>query len=55
MPLASGFPSNPTPPGNSRDNSGLCLDVYGAGSNQGQQFDQWPCKDALGTNQDFKA
>ena len=34
-------------------NSGLCLDVYGAGSNQGQQFDQWPCKNAAGTNQDF--
>ena len=36
-------------------NSGLCLDVYGAGSNQGQQLDQWPCKNAAGTNQDFKA
>jgi len=36
-------------------NSGLCLDVYGAGSNQGQQFDQWPCKNAPGTNQDFTA
>jgi hypothetical protein len=36
-------------------NSGLCLDVYGAGSNQGQQLDQWPCKNAPGTNQDFKA
>jgi hypothetical protein len=34
-------------------NSGLCLDVYGAGSNQGQQLDQWPCKNAPGTNQDF--
>jgi hypothetical protein len=33
--------------------SGLCLDVYGAGSNQGQQLDQWPCKNAPGTNQDF--
>jgi hypothetical protein len=33
--------------------SGLCLDVYGAGSTQGQQLDQWPCKDAPGTNQDF--
>jgi hypothetical protein len=33
--------------------SGLCLDVYGAGSNLGQQLDQWPCKDAPGTNQDF--
>jgi hypothetical protein len=34
-------------------NSGLCLDVYGNGSNTGQQFDQWPCKNAPGTNQDF--
>ena len=34
-------------------NSGLCLDVYGAGSNLGQQLDQWPCKNAAGTNQDF--
>ncbi|MCO5995631.1 arabinofuranosidase catalytic domain-containing protein [Actinoallomurus rhizosphaericola] len=33
--------------------SGLCLDVYGAGSNQGQQLDQWPCKNAAGSNQDF--
>ena len=33
--------------------SGLCLDVYGAGSNPGQQLDQWPCKNAPGTNQDF--
>ena len=33
--------------------SGLCLDVYGAGSNAGQQLDQWPCKNAPGTNQDF--
>jgi hypothetical protein len=37
------------------DNSGLCLDVYGAGSNTGQQLDQWPCKNTTGTNQDFKA
>jgi hypothetical protein len=36
------------------DNSGLCLDVYGSGSNEGQQLDQWPCKNAPGTNQDFK-
>jgi hypothetical protein len=36
-------------------NSGLCLDVYGAGSNLGQQLDQWPCKNAPGTNQDFAA
>ncbi|MFF1605273.1 RICIN domain-containing protein [Streptomyces mirabilis] len=34
-------------------NSGLCLDVYGAGSTPGQQLDQWPCKNAPGTNQDF--
>ncbi|HXR73103.1 RICIN domain-containing protein [Actinocrinis sp.] len=34
-------------------NSGLCLDIYGAGSNTGQQLDQWPCKNAPGTNQDF--
>jgi hypothetical protein len=33
--------------------SGLCLDVYGAGSTLGQQLDQWPCKNAPGTNQDF--
>jgi hypothetical protein len=33
--------------------SGLCLDAYGAGSTLGQQLDQWPCKDAPGTNQDF--
>ena len=36
-------------------NSGLCLDVYGAGSNTGQQLDQWPCKNASRTNQDFLA
>lgn len=36
-------------------NSGLCLDVYGGGSNLGRQFDQWPCKNAPGTNQDFTA
>jgi len=35
--------------------SGLCLDVYGAGSSTGQQLDQWPCKNAPGTNQDFNA
>jgi hypothetical protein len=34
-------------------NSGLCLDVYGAVGTQGQQLDQWPCKNATGTNQDF--
>jgi hypothetical protein len=33
--------------------SGLCLDVFGAGANLGQQLDQWPCKNAPGTNQDF--
>jgi hypothetical protein len=36
-------------------NSGLCLDVLGTGSNTGQQLDQWPCKNAPGTNQDFNA
>jgi Ricin-type beta-trefoil lectin domain-like len=35
--------------------SGKCLDVYGAGSNTGQQLDQWPCKNAPGTNQDFNS
>jgi hypothetical protein len=34
-------------------NSGLCLDVFGAGGNAGQQLDQWPCKNAPGANQDF--
>ena len=34
-------------------NSGLCLDVFGAGSNLGQQLDQWPCKNGPGNNQDF--
>ncbi|MEW1775141.1 RICIN domain-containing protein [Streptomyces sp. NPDC086777] len=34
-------------------NSGLCLDVYGAGGTAGQQLDQWQCKNAPGTNQDF--
>ncbi|MFE2065308.1 RICIN domain-containing protein [Streptomyces sp. NPDC059467] len=34
-------------------NSGLCLDVYGGGSNLGQQLDQWPCKNTTGSNQDF--
>jgi len=34
-------------------NSGLCLDVFGAGSNTGQQLDQWSCKNAPATNQDF--
>lgn len=34
-------------------NSGLCLDVYGATSALGQQLDQWQCKNAPGTNQDF--
>jgi hypothetical protein len=33
--------------------SGLCLDVYGATSSAGQQLDQWACKNAPGTNQDF--
>jgi len=35
--------------------SGLCLDVYGGGGNQGQQFDQWACKNAPASNQDFSA
>ncbi|HET9172520.1 MAG TPA: RICIN domain-containing protein [Actinospica sp.] len=34
-------------------NSGLCLDVYRAVTTLGQQLDQWPCKNAPGTNQDF--
>ncbi|WP_329359798.1 RICIN domain-containing protein [Streptomyces sp. NBC_01483] len=34
-------------------NSSLCLDVYGGGSNLGQRLDQWQCKNAPGTNQDF--
>jgi hypothetical protein len=33
--------------------SGLCLDVFGANATLGQQLDQWPCKNAPGTNQDF--
>jgi hypothetical protein len=35
--------------------SGLCLDVYGASTSTGQQLDQWTCKNAPGTNQDFSA
>jgi Ricin-type beta-trefoil lectin domain-like len=35
--------------------SGLCLDVYGASTTAGQQLDQWACKNAPGTNQDFTA
>jgi ricin-type beta-trefoil lectin protein len=35
--------------------SGLCLDVYGASTSTGQQLDQWACKNAPGTNQDFSA
>jgi Ricin-type beta-trefoil lectin domain-like len=34
-------------------NSRLCLDVTGATSNAGQQLDQWTCKNATATNQDF--
>jgi len=34
-------------------NSGLCLDVYRATNTAGQQLDQWSCKNAAGTNQDF--
>ena len=33
--------------------SGLCLDIYQAASTPGQQLDQWACKNAPGTNQDF--
>jgi hypothetical protein len=33
--------------------SGLCLDVFGANNTLGQQLDQWPCKNATATNQDF--
>ncbi len=33
--------------------SGLCLDVFGANATLGQQLDQWACKNAPGTNQDF--
>jgi hypothetical protein len=33
--------------------SGLCVDVYGASTSTGQQFDQWTCKNAPATNQDF--
>jgi hypothetical protein len=33
--------------------SGLCMDVPGATSILGQQLDQWACKNAAGTNQDF--
>jgi hypothetical protein len=34
-------------------NSGLCLDIYGATTSTGQQLDQWACKNAPATNQDF--
>lgn len=34
-------------------NSGLCLDAYGNNSTLGQQLDQWQCKNAAATNQDF--
>jgi ricin-type beta-trefoil lectin protein len=33
--------------------SGLCLDVTSAVATTGQQLDQWPCKNAPATNQDF--
>jgi ricin-type beta-trefoil lectin protein/parallel beta helix pectate lyase-like protein len=33
--------------------SGLCLDVTSASSTVGQKLDQWACKNAPGTNQDF--
>jgi len=35
------------------ENSGLCLDVSGGVSTLGTQLDQWACKNAPGTNQDF--
>jgi arabinoxylan arabinofuranohydrolase len=35
------------------ENSGLCLDVSGGVSTLGTQLDQWACKNAAGTNQDF--
>jgi hypothetical protein len=34
-------------------NSGLCLDGFGDNATLGQQLDQWACKNAPGTNQDF--
>jgi hypothetical protein len=37
------------------NNSGLCLDVTLASTTRGQQLDQWACKGAAGTNQDFTA
>ena len=37
------------------DNSGLCLDVTGASTTEGQQLDQWACKNTTGNNQDFTA
>ena len=54
-PAASGCPSQQSDGSWEFKNSasGLCLDVYGAGSNLGQQLDQWACKNAPGTNQDF--
>ncbi len=56
-PAASGCPSQQSDGSWEFKNSasGLCLDVYGAGSNLGQQLDQWACKNAPGTNQDFTA
>jgi hypothetical protein len=35
------------------ENSGLCLDVSGGVSTLGRQLDQWACKNAPATNQDF--
>ena len=35
--------------------SGLCLDIYRASTSTGQQLDQWTCKNAPATNQDFSA
>ncbi|MYS20371.1 hypothetical protein GTW78_09045 [Streptomyces sp. SID4948] len=34
-------------------NSGLCLDGFGANATPGQQLDQWTCKNTPGSNQDF--
>ncbi|WVO35985.1 RICIN domain-containing protein [Streptomyces sp. FXJ1.172] len=33
--------------------SGLCLDVHGGGRDPGRQLDEWPRKDAAGTNRNF--
>ncbi len=56
-PAASGCPcSSPTARGSSRTPPAACAwTSTGAGSTLGQQLDQWPCKNAPGTNQDFTA